>query len=237
MAPSAKAELLAAEGLGLRSALRLRAHWATWADAFNMVRARHPEIAEVIQRAVGARDEVPSVQAVNRSVDSFGRRWICPAHLEELAREAVHPPTAEDGEPNQLRVGWQAAAGRAVESSSLRPTLSNAEGALHRSQGGPLAPSPFVSFPTNRVSRLEPQTVRVLFLRRLRLPLLPHSSAFAVAVLSTSLAITGRVLSWGRRGFPLKNAAARICREVGGRVRTIMSLSWTSSTHEGSRLW
>ena len=39
-----------------------------------------------------------------------------------------------------------------------------------------------------------------------------------------SLAITGRacavVGTLGRRGFPLENAAARICREAGGRVRT-----------------
>ena len=61
-------------GLGLRSALRLReaAHWASWADTIKMVRARHPEMAEVILQAVEARDEVSSVQAINRSVE-FGR--------------------------------------------------------------------------------------------------------------------------------------------------------------------
>ena len=155
VAPSAKAAAtlpLAAGGLGLRSALRLReaAHWASWADTISMVRARHPEIAEVILRAVEARDEVPSVLAITRSVDSLADVGFVPPSWAELAREAVHPPTAEDGEPNQPRVGWQAVAGRAVESSflaSLRPTLSNADGALLRSQGGPLASAPFVSFP------------------------------------------------------------------------------------------
>ena len=80
----------------------------------------------------------------------------------------------EDREPNQPRVWWQAQAVREVESpflENLRMTLSNAEGALFRSQGGPLASDPFVGFPTNRASRLEPQLFRVLFLRRLRLPL------------------------------------------------------------------
>ena len=104
-----------------------------------MVRARDHEIAEVILRALEARDEVPSVQAINRSVDSLADVGFVPPTWEELAREAVHPPTLKDGEPNQPRVGWQAAVGHAVESSflaSLRPTLSDAEGALLRSQGG-----------------------------------------------------------------------------------------------------
>ena len=45
-----------------------------------------------------------------------------------------------------------------------------------------------------------------------------------VAVLSTSLAIIGRLVlllgRWDAEGFPLENADARICREAGGRVRT-----------------
>ena len=250
VAPSATAAAtlpLAAGGLGLRSALRLReaAHWASWADTISMVRARHPEIAEVILRAVEARDEVPSVQAINRSVDSLADVGFVPPSWVELAREAVHPPTAEDGEPNQPRVGWQAVAGRAVESSflvSLRPTLSNAEGALLRSQGGPLASAPFVSFPTNRVSRLEPQPLRVLFLRRLRLP----------------LPLTARMWPSSRRPWPSQvgmccrgdvegslwktrpqESAARL---VGGSepmslCETWTSVSWTSLTQGGSRLW
>ena len=94
-----------------------------------------------------------------------------------------HPPTAEDGEPNQPREWWQATAGRAVKSfflANLRPTLSDAEGALFRSKGGPFASAPFVSFPMNRVLRLEPQNLRVLFFHRplplsSRLPMWPSS--------------------------------------------------------------
>ena len=70
-----------------------------------MVRARHPEIADIILRTVEARDEVPSVQAINRSVDGLPDVGLVPPTWEELAREAVHPPTAEDGKPNQQRVG------------------------------------------------------------------------------------------------------------------------------------
>ena len=83
---------------------------------------------------------------------------------------------------------------------------------------------PFIALPTNRFSRFDPQPFRVLLLHRLHLllplsarlcrcgrPLDPcghHRSACAVA----------GVL--GRRGFPLESAAARVCREVGARVRT-----------------
>ena len=80
---------------------------------------------------------------------------------------------------------------------ALKPTLSDAEGALLRSQGGPLASAPFVCFPMSRCVRKEPQVLRVLFLRRLCL-LSQHALA-DVAVLSTPLAITGRrVLLLGR---------------------------------------
>ena len=162
VAPSAKAATslpLAAGGLGLRSAFRLReaAHWASWADTMKMVRARHPEVAETILQAIEARDEVPSVQAINQSLESLVDVGFAPPTWEELATEIVHPPNVEDREPNQPRVGWQAQAAREVESSfleNLRMTLSNAEGALLRSQGGPLASAPFVGFPTNRASRV-----------------------------------------------------------------------------------
>ena len=141
--------------------------------------------------------------------------------------ETAHPPHVADGEPNQPRVGWQAQAAREVESSflaNLRLTLSDAEGALLRSQGGPLGSSPFISFPTNRTSRLEPQLLRVLFLRRLRLPLPLSARACQCGrpldVLGHHRSACAVVGTLGRRGFPLEKAAARICREAGGRVRT-----------------
>ena len=82
---------------------------------------------------------------------------------------------------------------------------ANAEGALLRSQGGPLASVPFVSFPTNRVSRFS------------RSPSQPVPAD--VDVLLTPLAITCAVVGrWDVE--PLENAAARICREASGRVRT-----------------
>ena len=83
VAPSTKAAAtlpLAAGGVVVEKRLRLReaAHWASWADTISMIRARHPEIVEVILRAVEAPDEVPSVQAVNRSVDSLAHVGFVP---------------------------------------------------------------------------------------------------------------------------------------------------------------
>ena len=121
----------------------------------------------------------------------------------------MEAPALVDEEPNQPRVEWQAVASSVVESSflnALLPTLSDPDIVLLKSQGGPSASAPFVSFPTSRVTRLEPQVLKVLF-RRLRLPLsltarvcrcgchldvfVHHRSACAVA----------EVL--GRRGFPV----------------------------------
>ena len=85
-------------GLGLRSAWRLReaAHWVSWADTIKMVKARHLDIAETILAAVEARDEVPSVQAINQSVESLAEVGFVAPAWEELAREIVDPPIAED---------------------------------------------------------------------------------------------------------------------------------------------
>ena len=76
--------------------------------------------------------------------------------------------------PNQPRAGWESQAARKVEARSfarLLGTLTDPEKALLRSQGGPLASAPFISMPIDRVSRIDSQSFRLLFLRRLRQPL------------------------------------------------------------------
>ena len=165
---------LAAGGLGLRSATRLRhvAHWASWADTIKMVHELHPEVAESILEAVEAHNQAPSIVAINNSVENLVATGFIPPSWEELSRSTVEAPAPVDEEPNQPRVGV-AVASRAVESSLIvvLPTLSDPDIALLKSQGGPLASAPFVSFPTNRATRLEPQVLKVLFLRGLRLPL------------------------------------------------------------------
>ena len=66
------------------------------------------------------------MQAINQSVESLAEVGFVAPPWEELAREIVVPPNAEDADPNQPRVGWQASASRLVESSfleALRLTL------------------------------------------------------------------------------------------------------------------
>ena len=82
----------------------------------------------------------------------------------------------------------------------------------------------FSTTPCTPLTRLEPQLFRVLLLRRLRLPL-PFSRRFCrcgrlLDALGHHRAACARAGVLGRRGFALESAAARICREAGGRVTT-----------------
>ena len=110
---------LAAGGLGLRSALRLRhaAHWASWADTIRMVQERQPEVADVIVGAVEAQHEAPSVGAINSCTQHLREAGFAAVSWEELARGTGYAPRAEEEEPNQPRTGWQVAASQAVETS------------------------------------------------------------------------------------------------------------------------
>ena len=60
--------LLSAGGLGLVSAVRVRAaaHWASWADSLRMVRQRNPRTARLMIRQLEADDPVSCFDAVNR---------------------------------------------------------------------------------------------------------------------------------------------------------------------------
>ena len=116
-------------------------------------------------QAVDTHDEAPSV----RSRESLVAVGFAPPTWEELVSEIAHPPHVADGKPNQPRVGWQAKAACEVESSFLFYFVRRRRrvGQVPRWATGLI----FISFPTNCASRLEPQFLRVLLLRRLRLPL------------------------------------------------------------------
>ena len=220
---------LAMGGLGLRSAVKLRhaAHWVNWADAIQMIAERHSENAGTIIRAIHTEHEAPSVQAIvisQRSVEADG--FVCPS-WEDLATGEVSASSEEDEDPNQPSESWQSKAARKVEARSfarLLGTLTDPQKALLWSQGGPLASVPFISMPIDRVSRIDSQSSRLLFLRRLRqpLPLIVRSCRCGrlldcLGHHRSACPVAGVL---GRRGFPLENVAARICREAGGRVRT-----------------
>ena len=119
------------------------------------------------------------------------------------------------------------------------PTLNNTDRAMSRSQRGPLAATPVVSVPSNRFSKFDAQSFRVLLRRHLRDPA-------GMAANSTHLATTARDVQkqefWGDVVFPLERAAAQVCREAGGRVSSNvlvrdMDLCSTSSTAAGSKWW
>ena len=95
--------------------------------------------------------------------------------------------------------------------------------ALVRSQGGPGAGAPFTATPTCRETTIPSHLFRVLLLRRLRQQLPLAGRACRCGRLLDSFghhrAACPRAGVLSRRGFSLESAAARICREAGGRVR------------------
>ena len=130
--------------------------------------------------------------------------------------------------------------------NALLPTLSDPDIALLTSQGGLLATAPFVSFQTNCVTRLEPQVLKVLFLRRAS-PTLPHSSRSSVWPSSRRpWPTTGRRVLWqefsGGEGFLWKlQRQESAVKQVGVFAPTFSFETWTwawsTSSPGGSRWW
>ena len=107
-----------------------------------------------------------------------------------------------------------------------RPRMSRVEQALLRSQSGPCAGVPFSACPRSPLTRIDSALFRVLLQRRLHLPL-PLSKRFCgcgrpLDPFGHHCAACSRTGALGRRGFALESAAARVCREAGGRVVTNM---------------
>ena len=136
----------------------------------------------------------------------------------------------EDREPGVPRLGWQHAAAIRIESSFrteiLMPRMSPVEQALLRSQSGPCAGVAFSICPSSPLTRIDSALFQVLLQRRLRLPL-PLSQRICgcgrpLDPFGHHRAACSRTGALGRRGFALESAAARVCREAGGRVVTNM---------------
>ena len=196
---------LAAGGLGLRSAVKLRyaAHWASWADSMKMIRDRHPEIARVILDAIHDESDADSIQALFSSAASVrdgrrgGTRW----------RGGAKPTQAG------VAVAGSSRCGVTKFARHQRGFAQSTTGASPIPVGALAAP--FLCMPVDRVFRIDPQPSRILLLRRLRmpLPLTVQSSRDRLGHHRSACGISAR------KGFPLENAAALICREAGGQVR------------------
>ena len=216
-------------GLGLRCAERLSvaAHWASWADCLAMVKARHPDIAQEwvtkLERG-GEGDEaltqVTASEGLLRGMGADLPTW------QELA-DGQRPAPVREQEPGVFQRGWQRVASKPLDESARENVvtqLTRKEQAHLRSQSGPGAGAVFAAVPTCADLRIAPQPFRVLLLRRFRLPL-PPTSRFCRCRLfldpqGDHRAACPKAGVLGRRGFPLEAAAARVCREAGGRVRT-----------------
>ena len=216
------------DGLGLYNASRSRfaAQWSSWADCLELVKSRHPPIAAVILDALDNHHPGHHFTGARTA-----REYLLEARFDAPSWEALANnlrPDAEDSvsEPGVPRHGWQCKAMRPVNERFLegvvQPRLLDASRALLRSQSGPFAILPFTSFPSARHARFDPQPFRVLLLRRLWLPVpLSSRSCRCGRPLDSSghhraaCAVAGVL---GSRGFALESAAARVCREAGGRV-------------------
>ena len=219
-------------GLGFRSAetTRFAAHWASWADTLPTLRDRHPGIvADLLRQAEASRSEArtgsiaPSVSAA--------------LHAESCLRQAGFdapswPQLLDDRRPQGQAArsfgdplhGWQRAATACLDAAacdSLLFDLDRASRALLLSQAGPGGSRALTVLPTAPEFRMPSDCMRVLLLRRLRLPL-PHTPARCrcggtLDALGDHRAACPTAGVLGPRGVPLEKAAARVCREGGAR--------------------
>ena len=143
---------LAAGGLGLRSAERLRhaAHWASWADMLKALSSRIPSVAANLIAALEAGETAPSIQSVLSCVDNLaGVDFVVPAWEAVVASSL---PDEEEVDPAQPKHGWQSKATWVVDSAfrqhTIFPTLADDQAALLRSQAGPMASAAFIAIPS-----------------------------------------------------------------------------------------
>ena len=214
-------------GMGLRSAARtsLPAYWASWGDCLHMVHQRHPDIARVMVDHLEGGAYTPYLSAaVACERELEGVEGENPPFRTALALEARPPPPQQEFEMDALKGGWQHEASSRVESQfrerNVLPVLTDGERAPLRSQSGVGASVSLSTVPCDPLVRIEPQLFRVLLLRRLRLPSTLLGVFAGVAVYTAHRAPELGFL--GRRGYALESAAARVCREAGARVTTIV---------------
>ena len=217
------------EDWGCTVLVRHAAYWSSWADCVHMVNKRHPQICRSILRSIVTDNPPHHIEGVSISEAALRLSGFHPPSWEELA-DGLRPGrrAIEDEDRTQPRFGWQKLAAESLQldfrENVLMPSLPVEKRALLRSQSGPFSSTPFVAFPTTKVTTFDPQPFRVLMLRRVHLPL--HLSTRncrcgrpldSLGYHRAACAVAGVL---GRRGFPLESAAARVCREAGARVRT-----------------
>ena len=140
----------------------------------------------------------------------------------------ARPPPVQPEEFEPAQRGWQHEAASRVErahrETQIFPRMTDAAKALVRSHGGPGAGLALLTCPTCRLTTIDSHLFRVILLRRLHMPLPPTVRSCRCGRLFDSFghhrAACARAGVLGTRGYALESAAARICREAGGRVTT-----------------
>ena len=220
-------------GLGLRSALHhtAAAFWASWQDAANTIHNKTPELFQQVARHLQAPPpHLPTLQClthVQTVLNNIG--FATPPWSDGTPHQAPAPPPEE---PRDFLRGWQRAASTASDQAycaAIRSALDPASQALLDSQSGPFAATVFTMLPTTPDLVLEPAHLRVLLLRRLRLPL-PHTPARcrcqrSLDHLGDHRAACPRSGALRTRGVALERAMARICCEAGASVCTNVLLN------------
>ena len=204
--------------------------WASWADCLPMVFSRHHEVAVRFLVSLEGAPDTQSLGAAAAAMWSLrGTMGFEPPSWRALVEGARPGPVEpEDLEPGGVRRGWQheaaSHADRHFREHVLFDRLPPRDRAQVRSQAGPGASSALTALPTSYHTRIPAHLFRVTLFRRLRLPL-PLTShrcrcGRPIDSFGHHRASCARSGVLGQRGFALESAAARICREAGGRVTT-----------------
>ena len=220
-------------GLGLRCAARLAqaAYWASWADCLPMVHQRHPPIAQFLQHSLDLAEDMQATADCLQEARLARATLLhegfdeCPSARQILDGARPRQPTSPD--VGEWSHGWQYWAAGARDAYARThffranrsdPTFRT----LLRSQSGRGSGRVFTVLPTSPATTLSSAELRVLLLRRLRLPLplAPRRCHCGRALDEVGdhrcACSTCGVLR--RRAIPLEKALARVCREAGARV-------------------
>ncbi|CAK0851576.1 unnamed protein product, partial [Prorocentrum cordatum] len=195
-----------------------------------MLRERCPELTNQICAALSELDRGPlpaapgCLQQASRAKEHLSAHGFAAPNWHDLAQGARPPPTHER-EHGEWAHGWQFWAARVLENTARQQLLNAStppDRALLRSQSGPCAGRAFTALPTTGDFHIPPAEFRVLLLRRLRFDLPFAASACRcrgrLDARGDHRAACPRAGVLKKRSIPLEKAAARICREAGGRV-------------------
>ena len=164
-------------GLGLRSAARCApaAFWASWADSLKMIRDRTPEVAELVEQSLMAKDPqngcLEELRAAAAHLDRQGFWWR-PSWTE--LREGK-PPQHDARDPGEWPHGWQYWASSVTDTHFRRISMLTGRAASFRahlrSHSGLNAGIVLSHAPTTPECTVPPHLFRVILLERLALPL------------------------------------------------------------------